>query len=161
MAKRGVAQVVRQRDGLDQIFVELQRAGNAAPQLRDLERMGQARAEQVAFVVQKHLRLVDQAPECRGMDHPVPVALKSGPRWRLGLWKTPSAAGTRVAGKTGERGLVRHGVGRCHHTWQLALITSATIASGALRTEALPTGSISTNLIAPPSAFLSTRMRSR
>jgi hypothetical protein len=38
--------------------------------------MGQARAEMIAFVVDKHLRLVLQAPEGRGVDDPITVALK-------------------------------------------------------------------------------------
>ena len=59
VAKRRVAQVVRQRHGFDQILVKTQGAGNGATQLRDFERVRQAGAEQVAFVVQKNLRFVD------------------------------------------------------------------------------------------------------
>jgi hypothetical protein len=50
---------VRQRHGFDQILVKTQGAGNGATQLRDFERVRQAGAEQVAFVVQKNLRFVD------------------------------------------------------------------------------------------------------
>jgi hypothetical protein len=63
--KGRVTQVVRQRDGFHQVFVQAQRPRDAAPELSHFERMRQARAEQVAFVVQEHLRLVDQAAETR------------------------------------------------------------------------------------------------
>ena len=51
MTKRRMAQVVRQRNRFDQVFIELQRAGDGAPQLRHFQRMRQPGAEQVALVV--------------------------------------------------------------------------------------------------------------
>src|SRR5262249_43434843 len=58
VAERGVAQVVRERDRFSEVFVEVEVAREVARDLRDLERVGQARAEQVAFVVYENLRLV-------------------------------------------------------------------------------------------------------
>ena len=63
VAEGRVAEVVRQRDRLDQVFVQPQRARDRAAELRHLERMRQPGAEQVALVVQEDLRLVDQAAE--------------------------------------------------------------------------------------------------
>ena len=152
MAKRGVAQVVRQGNGFDQVFVELQRARHGAAQLRHFQRMREARAKQVALVVQKDLGFVDQAPKRGAMHDAVAVALKLGTRGRRGLRKAPPARVRRVAG-----------VGREHQApvAQQASITARTRASGAPRTQARPGPSISTKRISPPSAFLSTRIRSR
>ena len=63
VAERRVAEVVRQRDRFDQVFVQPQRARDRAADLRHLEGMRQPRAEQVALVVQEHLGLVYQAAE--------------------------------------------------------------------------------------------------
>ena len=54
-----------------------QRLGERARDLRDLDRVGQARAEMVALVVDEHLRLVGEAAEGGGMDDAVAVALES------------------------------------------------------------------------------------
>src|SRR6185369_17175603 len=105
---------------------QLQRPRHGTAQLGDLERMRQPGAKQVAFVVQEHLRLVDQAPEGGRVDDTVPVAL--------------------VFGRVGR---------------QQCSITSRTSVSGAVRTAALPGRSITTNLISPASAFLSSRISSR
>ena len=68
-----------------------------------LERMRQAGAEQVAFMVKEHLGLVDQPPEGRGMDDAVAIALVFGSRGRRWLRMTPSTRQRRVAGVTGKR----------------------------------------------------------
>ena len=65
MAERRVSQVMRQRHGLDQIFVQAQRAGDRAAELRDFQRMRQPGAEQVALVVQKNLGFVNQPAKSR------------------------------------------------------------------------------------------------
>jgi Holliday junction resolvasome RuvABC endonuclease subunit len=38
--------------------------------------MGQARAKQVAFMIEEHLGLVDQTPKRSGMNDPITIALK-------------------------------------------------------------------------------------
>ena len=151
MAKRRVAQVVRQRNRLHQVFIEPEGTGDRAPQLRHLQRVCQPRAKQVTFVVQKHLRFVHQPTKCGAMNDAVAVALVLAARGRRLLCITTSARLRRIAGKDSKR----------HVDAQHKSITSRTSASGALRTAAWAGPSITTNLISPPSAFLSTRMSSR
>ncbi len=76
MPERRMTQIVRQRYGLDQIFIELQSAGDGATQLRHLKRVRHPRAKEIAFMVQEHLRLVNQAPERGGMHDTVAIALE-------------------------------------------------------------------------------------
>ena len=76
MPERRVAQVVRQRNGLDQILVESQGTPNAAGNLRNFDAMRQPGAEQVALVIDEHLGLVFEPPKSRGMDDAVAIALK-------------------------------------------------------------------------------------
>ena len=58
VAERRVAQIVAERDGLGQILIQAQRAGNRACDLGDLQRMGQAGAVVVALRGQKDLRFL-------------------------------------------------------------------------------------------------------
>ena len=53
---------MRQRNRLDQIFVQSQRTRDGARQLCHFERMREASSKQVSLVVEKHLRFVDEAP---------------------------------------------------------------------------------------------------
>jgi len=100
--KRCVAQVMGQRNGFDQVFVEPQRARHRAAELRHLQRVGQARAKQVALVVQKHLGFIYQTPKCRAVHDAVTVSLVVGARWRRRLRKTPTARAGRVTGVGGQ-----------------------------------------------------------
>ena len=63
-----------QRQGFRQVLVEAELAGQCTGNLRHFQRMGQPRAVMVALVEHEHLRLVLQAPERGGMDHPVAIA---------------------------------------------------------------------------------------
>jgi hypothetical protein len=74
VAERRVAQVVPQGDGLGQVLVQAERAGDASGDLRDLDRVGEPGAEVVPFVRNEDLRLVFQPPEGPGVDDPVAVA---------------------------------------------------------------------------------------
>ena len=100
MAEGGVAEVVRQRDGLDQVFIEGQRAGNRAAELRHFQRMGQAGAEQVALVIEEDLRLVDQAAKRGGVNDAVTVALerRAGRRGCFGMAATAGLGRIRRVG---------------------------------------------------------------
>ena len=93
----GMSQVMCERDRLDQILVQTQAARDAARELRHLERMGQAGAEQVALVVQEDLGLVDQAPERARMDDAVAVALEVVARRRRAFGKAPALGACRIA----------------------------------------------------------------
>ena len=95
--KRRMAQIVRQRHGFDQVFVQAQSPGDGAAQLRDFERVREPRAEQITLVVQEHLCFVDQPPECGGVHDAVAVALESVARGRRGFSKAPPSALRRVA----------------------------------------------------------------
>ena len=70
-----MAEIVRERNRLDQVFVEAKHPRQRARDLRHLKAVCQARAVMVAFVVDKNLRLVDQPAECGGVNDPVAVAL--------------------------------------------------------------------------------------
>ena len=76
MPERRVAEVVCQRDRLDEVFVQADAARDRAGQLGNLERVREARAEQVAFVIEEHLGLVDQASKRRAVDDAVAVPLE-------------------------------------------------------------------------------------
>ena len=89
-----MAEVVAEADRLGEVLVEGERAGDGAGDLRDLERMGHARAVVVALGRDEHLRLVLQAPEGLAVHDPVAIALQrraqravglgDGPRGRIG-----------------------------------------------------------------------------
>ncbi len=126
VAERRVAEIVRERDRLDQVLVQPEPARDRAADLRHLERMRQPGAEQVALVVQEHLGLVDQAPEGGAVDDAVPVALEGVARLAARLGDAPATARRRIARPRRQRPTVRHGVG---DQAQCASITSATSAS--------------------------------
>ncbi len=76
MAEWRVAEVVGQADRLGQRLGKRQRIRDRAADLRDLERMREPRAVHVAFVIDEHLGLVDQAPEGARMHDAVAIALE-------------------------------------------------------------------------------------
>jgi hypothetical protein len=78
--ERRVTEVVRERNGFDEIFVDAQIAGDAACDLRDLEGVGEARAEQIAFVVHEDLGLVLEPAERRTVDDAIAIPLELGAR---------------------------------------------------------------------------------
>ena len=73
-----MTQVVRQADGLDQVFIGAQRPGDGAADLGHFQGVGQAGAVVIAFVVDEDLGLVFQAAEGGGMQDAVAVALEAG-----------------------------------------------------------------------------------
>ena len=64
MSERRVTEIVGERQRFGEILVQAERASDRAGDLRDLERVGQPRAVMIAFVINEHLRLVRQPPEC-------------------------------------------------------------------------------------------------
>jgi hypothetical protein len=58
MAKTGMAEIMSQGDRFRQIFVKAQSAADRARNLRDFQRMRQARTVIIAFAFDKHLSLV-------------------------------------------------------------------------------------------------------
>ena len=70
-----MAEVVRERDGLGEVFVEPQGAGDAAGDGGDFYRVREACAEVVARAVEEDLRLVFEAAEGARVDDAVAIAL--------------------------------------------------------------------------------------
>ena len=76
MAKRGVAKIMGQCEGLCEILVQPKSPGDGAGHLGNLNRVCQPCAVVIALMIEELLWLVIQAAEGCGMDDPVPVALK-------------------------------------------------------------------------------------
>ena len=118
VAERRVAEVVAERDRLGQVLVEPQRARDRARDLRDLERVRQARAVVVALGREEDLRLVREAPERLAVDDAVAVALEVGAervrrrsaRSRPRVSSAKAAAGCEPLVLGGLDGLARHDV---------------------------------------------------
>ena len=109
MAEGRMADVVREAQRLGQILVEPQRARDAAPDLRDLDAVGQADAIMIAVGRDEHLRLVAQAAKGDRMDDAVAVALEIITRTaddaaQLGI--AAPATLRRVAGAIGNAHLI-------------------------------------------------------
>ena len=71
---------MRQRQGFGQILIQPQQPRDGPRNLRHFNGMGQARAEMIAFVIDKHLRLVLQPAKGGRVNDAVPVPLKGRPR---------------------------------------------------------------------------------
>ena len=76
MAERRVPQVVSERDGLGQVLVQAERAGDGAGDVRDVERVRQPDPVVVALRRQEHLGLVLQPAERLGVGDAIAVALE-------------------------------------------------------------------------------------
>ena len=92
VAKGRVAQVMRQADGLGQVFVQAQGAGDGAGDLRHLQRVGQPGAVEVALRREEDLRFLLEAAERLAVDHAVPVALEHRADGVLRLRSGPAPA---------------------------------------------------------------------
>jgi hypothetical protein len=103
--RTGVAEVVRQGDGLGQILVEVQRTRDRAGDLGHLQAVGQPRAEVIALMVHEHLGLVFETPEGGGVDDAIAVPLKFIARLGRVLRDAPSA-GNRHGDGVGRQ--IRH-----------------------------------------------------
>src|SRR5690348_10520381 len=75
MTERWVAEVMRERDGFGEIFVESQGACDIAGDGCYFHRVRQPGAEMVACAIEKDLGLVFETAKGARMDYPVPVAL--------------------------------------------------------------------------------------
>ena len=112
MAKRRMAEVMRQRQRFREILVETELPGQRAGDLRHFERMGQPGAVMIAFVEHEDLGFVLQAAKRGGMDHPVAIAPERAAGLARRLGEQPSAAAVGVAGidRTRSSHSDRHGV---------------------------------------------------
>ena len=89
VAERRVAEVVAERDRLGQLLVQPQHLGDAARDLRDLERVREPRAVVIARRREEDLRLVLQPAERLAVDDAVAIALERRADWILGLGPQP------------------------------------------------------------------------
>ena len=92
VAKGRVAQVMRQADGLGQVFVQAQSAGDGAGDLRHLQRVGQPGAVEVALRREEDLRFLLEPPERLAVEHPVAVPLEHRADGVLFLRSLPAPA---------------------------------------------------------------------
>ena len=76
--ERGMPEIVTERDCLGEVLVEAERPCDRARDLRDFERMGEARAVVVALGGDKDLRLVFETAKRLGVDDAVAVADELG-----------------------------------------------------------------------------------
>ena len=94
VAERRVSEIVAERDRFGQLLVQAQHFRDGARDLRDLERVRQARPVVIAGRREEHLRLVLQPAEGLAVDDAVAVALKRGTDGILGLrTHAPAAVG--------------------------------------------------------------------
>ncbi len=105
MPERRVPQIVAERDGLGELLVEPEHLGDAAGDLRHLERVRQAGPIVIAGRREEHLRLVLQTPERLAVDDAVAVALERrtdrvlrlGPHAGPGCRRSWPPAGARIS----------------------------------------------------------------
>src|SRR5690606_6089794 len=91
--ERSMAQVMRQRDGLGEVFMQTQVAGQRTGNLRDLYAVCQPCAEQITFVIDENLGFVLKQPEGIAMDDTITIALEGIASHGRGLGvQTPTRA---------------------------------------------------------------------
>jgi hypothetical protein len=98
MAERRMAEIVRQRQRLGEVFLEAEPPRQRPGDLRYLERMRQPGPVMIALVEHEYLGLVLEAAERGGMDHPVAVAAERAAALARRLVELPSPAAGGIAG---------------------------------------------------------------
>jgi hypothetical protein len=78
VAERRMSDVMDQRQGFDELFIQLKGRGSRAGNLGYFNRMRESTAEMVGVAMGKHLRLPCKAPKGARMDDAIPITLKSG-----------------------------------------------------------------------------------
>jgi len=92
VTERGMAEIMRQRQRLGEILVEPELTGKRAGNLRDFQRVRQARAIMIALVKYEYLCLVLQAAERGRMNDPVAITPERTAGFARRFLKLPSAA---------------------------------------------------------------------
>ena len=95
VTKGGVAQIVTHSDSLSEVFVQVERAGDSAGDLRHFQGVREPRYVVVGDWGYEHLRLVLEAAKRLAMDDAVAVALVFGADvgWRFGEGAASAAHG--------------------------------------------------------------------
>ena len=91
MTKRCVPEIVAERNGFGQIFIQIQCPRNRAGDLGHLERVRQAGPVMVALRSEKHLCFVFHSAKGFGVENPVPVSLVNGADVTLRFISVPSS----------------------------------------------------------------------
>ena len=76
MSERRMADVVAQRESFGELFIEIERRGHGAGDLRDLDGVSKPVAKMIGNAGRKYLCFVFQAPESPGVDDAVAIALE-------------------------------------------------------------------------------------
>src|SRR5687768_5531690 len=92
MSERWMADVVRESDRLNEVFVEPQAPCDGAADLRHFERVRQAGAMMIVDLSDENLRLADHAAEGGAVDDAFAIALEEGSKRVRLLGIAPSAA---------------------------------------------------------------------
>src|SRR5512139_2325682 len=98
MTKGRVANVMAQRDGLCQFFIETKGLGDGPCNLRNFKRMGQSCPVVISRWCEEDLCFVFQPSERLGMDDPIPIMLKGRPEGTL-FFKALPPLGHRTKGR--------------------------------------------------------------
>ena len=88
-----MADVMHQGEGFDQAFIQLERGGDGARNLRHLNGVGEPGAEMIGEALGEYLRLVLQAAESASMNDAVAIALEIVTIRMRRLWIAASARG--------------------------------------------------------------------
>ena len=110
MAKGSVAQIMPKGDGLGQVLIQPQRAGDRARDLGHLKRMGQPGAVVIALRREEYLCFLLQPAEGLAVENTIPVALEAGPD-RVLRQRQAAAQTVRAQGRAAAQGLPFNGLG--------------------------------------------------
>ena len=100
----GLAEVVRQRDGFGEVFVQPQRAGDITRDPRNLYGVRQPRAEVIGDTLRENLSLILKPAEGAGVNDAVTITLERSAIRMLGFGVAPSARVLNPDGIFGEHG---------------------------------------------------------
>jgi len=76
VAKRGVPEVVSQADGLGEFLIKAKSASSRSGDLGDLQTMREPRPKEIALVVNKDLRFIEQLSKGCRVNNPVTITLE-------------------------------------------------------------------------------------
>lgn len=98
MTERRMAQIVRQCNRFDEVFIDMQNARDGAPDLRDLKTVREPRTKQIALMIDEYLRFVLEPAKRGAVNDPVAVALEFGARRSRGFEVLPTFRLTGMGG---------------------------------------------------------------
>src|SRR5207237_4556543 len=101
MAERRMANIMRQRQSLDQVGIKAQHGSNGARDLSNFDGMRQAVAKMIRKAAGEDLRLILQAAKGARVDNAVTIALEIA---AIGMARLRITAATRLIGGNRQRG---------------------------------------------------------